>query len=85
MTSPSQILSLEFSKLAVSSFMCNENAATCEEDGQKEEAQESLDNDDEDSETNQWETFSASVFTSVNDLLCGGTKATTMMMLTSVW
>ena len=33
--------------------MCNENAATCEEDGQQEEMQKSVDNDDEDSENSE--------------------------------
>ena len=33
-----------------------------------------MDNDDEDSETNQCEAFSASVFTSINNLLCCGEK-----------
>ena len=31
-------------------------------------------------ETNQWEAFSASVFTLVNNLLCHGTNATTTML-----
>ena len=33
-----------------------------------------MDNDDEDSETKQWEAFSVFVFTSVNNLLCYGEK-----------
>ena len=87
LTSPSESPSLESSKLAGSSFVCNKNAATCEEDGEHEESRESFDNDeedDEDSETHQWEAFSASVFTLVNDLLCCGEKAA-MTMLKSVW
>ena len=34
--------------MAASSFVCSEDAATCEEDGQQEEGQESVDNDDDD-------------------------------------
>ena len=60
--------------MAASSFVCSENAAISEDDGQQEEGQESLDNDNEDSETNQCEAFSASVFTSVNNSLCCGEK-----------